>query len=312
MKIFNPHIPRSFATKSLLLVCLLSTLTISTHYVQTALTEYNSQQVFTLTPNQKVSTSHFNEVIVQAKAVYVYDVTADKVLFEKNADYILPLASITKVMTALVAEENLSGQRIAINQQSFGEYGENKLIDGDWWNFKSLIGYVLTSSSNDGTRAVANAFQAFKSTNLVDAMNTKSKELGFATLSFNNTTGLDIENQNTAGGYGSAKEVAQLFLYTMQKHPNLLEDTKYATRVFNSATQSYDTPNTDIIINDLPNPIASKTGFTALAGGNLVVAFDKGLGEPIIIVVLGSSFDGRFEDVTRLAHATMETYNNTK
>jgi D-alanyl-D-alanine carboxypeptidase len=64
--------------------------------------------------------------------------------------------------------------------------------------------------------------------------------------------------------------------------------------------------NTNKAIDLLPNVIASKTGFTDLAGGNLVVAFDAGIAHPIIIAVLGSSFDGRFDDMTKLVNSTIE------
>ncbi|MDQ5957741.1 MAG: hypothetical protein QG665_65, partial [Patescibacteria group bacterium] len=54
---------------------------------------------------------------------------------------------------------------------------------------------------------------------------------------------------------------------------------------------------------------ASKTGYTDSAGGNLVVALDAGLAQPVIVVVLGSSKDGRFTDVLALAKATVTYYS---
>ncbi len=316
MKIFNPHIPRSFATKSLLLVCVISTLAISSVYVQSKITPSDSDSFFTA-QIYKQEKNPFEGVTVEAKAVYVYDVSAKKILYEKNPNNVLPLASITKVMTALVAQDRLRGQKVTINSDTFGEYGDNKLLLGDVWNFKNLIGYLLTVSSNDGARAVASAYQSVfsaqeTSTSFEAHMNAKAKELELNTMTFNNPTGLDLEEQRIAGGYGSAKDVAKLFEYILKTHPDLLLDTKYSTTYFSSDTTTYKAENTDIIINQLPNPIASKTGYTNLAGGSLAVVFDKGLGEPVIIVILGSSFEGRFSDVTLLAQATMEKYNNIK
>lgn len=319
MKIFNPHVSRSFATKSLLLVCVISTLAISVFYTQQLVTQSSQENVFTL-PFIKRKEDPFKDIAIEAKSAYVYDISAKKVLYEKNADSVLPLASITKVMTALVAQERLSGQKVVINQNAFGEYGDNKLRLGDSWNFKSLIGYILTVSSNDGARAVASAFQSIykieadgmPSPSFESLMNSKAKELGLSSMTFNNPTGLDFEEQGIAGGYGSAKDVAELFEYTMKNHPELLDATTKPVKYFYSDTGAYRAENTDIIITKLPNPLASKTGYTTLAGGNLAVMFDKGLGEPIIIVALGSSFDGRFSDVQRLAEATMESYNDAK
>jgi len=317
MRIFNPIIPRLFATKSLFLVCVISTFAISGAYIQNITTQSNPDYFFIVQTN-KEKKDPFKDIVVEAKAVYVYDVSAGKVLYEKNPNSILPIASITKVMTALVAQDRLNSQEITIGLDAFGEYGDNKLLLGDVWSFKNLIGYLLTVSSNDGARAVASAYQSVFSTQesaLVSfeaSMNAKAKELELNSMSFNNSTGLDLEEQGIAGGYASAKDVSKLFEYTLRAHPNLLLDTRYVTKYFSSDTTTYRAQNTDIIINQLPNPLASKTGYTNLAGGNLAVVFDKGLGEPIIIVALGSSFNGRFSDVTLLAQATMEKYNDMK
>ena len=64
--------------------------------------------------------------------------------------------------------------------------------------------------------------------------------------------------------------------------------------------------NTNQIVNSLPNIVGSKTGFTEVAGGNLAVVIDPALNTPVVIVVLGSSKDGRFKDVERLTNATLD------
>jgi D-alanyl-D-alanine carboxypeptidase len=70
--------------------------------------------------------------------------------------------------------------------------------------------------------------------------------------------------------------------------------------------------NTNTIVGELPNILASKTGFTDLAGGNLAVIIDPSLNRPILIVVLGSTKEGRFQDVSNLAQKTIEylSYKN--
>ena len=64
--------------------------------------------------------------------------------------------------------------------------------------------------------------------------------------------------------------------------------------------------NTNIDVEKIPGLLASKTGYTTLAGGNLVVAFDASIGRPIIVVVLGSSQEGRFKDVQSLVNASIK------
>jgi len=69
---------------------------------------------------------------------------------------------------------------------------------------------------------------------------------------------------------------------------------------------SYFANNTNIFVDKIPNLIASKTGFTDLAGGNLVIAFNADINRPIIISVLGSTEEGRFTDVLQLIEATIK------
>ena len=80
----------------------------------------------------------------------------------------------------------------------------------------------------------------------------------------------------------------------------------------NSDIFAHLTKNTNIIVDKLPGVLASKTGFTDLAGGNLIMAFDIGLGHRIIISVLGSTKEARFEDLEKLYWASVENEFNNK
>jgi D-alanyl-D-alanine carboxypeptidase len=262
---------------------------------------------FETTPRH-LKKNYFKDLALEAKAIYVYDVQTGKVLYEKNADVPLPLASITKTMTAIVASE--SGKQdteITVDKNALDTYGESGLQEGEHWTLKNLLSLTLISSSNDGAAAIAEAFPSF-----VNKMNDKAHQLGLNTLSFNNPTGLDIDETGDAGGYGSAKDVAKLFAYATKAHPDVFEETKYSAKSFASDTQTLEAKNTNPILETVPNVFASKTGYTLLAGGNLGMVFDRGLNEPVIIVVLGSSYDGRFTDMLSLASATEQTYNESK
>ena len=67
--------------------------------------------------------------------------------------------------------------------------------------------------------------------------------------------------------------------------------------------------NTNQIIDVVPNPLLSKTGFTDLAGGNLVIVFDAGINHPVAIVVLGSTKEERFTDVRALVNETLSYFS---
>jgi D-alanyl-D-alanine carboxypeptidase len=69
--------------------------------------------------------------------------------------------------------------------------------------------------------------------------------------------------------------------------------------------------NTNQDVEHIPNLLLSKTGFTDLAGGNLVVVYDAGINHPVAIVVLGSTEEGRFTDVKTLLNATFAHFAGT-
>ncbi len=115
-----------------------------------------------------------------------------------------------------------------------------------------------------------------------------------------------MDDGETSGGNGSAVDVANLLKYILINHPTLLEATKLDSTTISSFTKRHLAKNTDESIGEIPGLIAGKTGYTALAGGNLVVAFDASIGRPIIVVVLGSTESGRFNDMEQLVGASLE------
>ncbi|MFA6297126.1 MAG: serine hydrolase [Candidatus Paceibacterota bacterium] len=257
---------------------------------------------------------HFSNLSLQAKAVYVYDVQTKKVLFQKNATIPLPLASLTKVMTAIVASENLEkNNEITINSKALEEEGDSGLKEGEKWNLVKLLSYMLMVSSNDGAQSVANVISSVNTQkSFVDLMNEKANQLGLLSMHFSNPTGLDNKEETIAGASASAKDMAGLLQYAVEHHLDIFKNTSFSKKDFSSNTTLHTAKNTDIIINDIPNVLASKTGYTDLAGGNLGIIFDRGLNEPVVIVVLGSTYDSRFTDVLSLASSTLETYNGSK
>src|SRR5690606_28527663 len=120
--------------------------------------------------------------------------------------------------------------------------------------------------------------------------------------SFFNESGLDI-TESRSGGYGSAKDMTTLLTYTLREHPELFSATRYDQLVFTSLDNiDHRARNTNTDINAIPGLLVSKTGFADIAGGNLAIVFDAGLGRPIAIVVLGSTYEGRFSDVLTLTN----------
>jgi D-alanyl-D-alanine carboxypeptidase len=260
-----------------------------------------------------VKTHAFDNVSLQAKSVVVYDMTLKKIVFSKNADTQLPLASLTKLMMALVASDSLpKTTKITVRQEFLQEDGDNGLAPGESWKLSDLLDFSLVVSSNDGARSIASVIGAETGSGnfeigrkeFISKMNKRAQALGLEQTYFVNESGLDLDS--VSGGYGSASNVATLLSYIIKSKPDLLEATKYPIIKTSSNSKNHTARNTDTIIDEIPGLIASKTGYTSLAGGNLAVAFDAGLQRSMVIVVLGSTQEGRFQDVSSLVKASLE------
>lgn len=252
----------------------------------------------------------FEEVQVVAKAAYVFDVANQRALYKKNESEVLPLASVTKLMTALVAYEVLADtDAVVIDNTAIMQDGDSGLLEGEVFNRMSLTDLVLMSSSNDGAYALAvkagDVIDPDKSvTAFVQAMNVRAREIGLNETEFKNPTGLD-QSITESGANGSARDMTFLMEYIVKNTPEILTYTQEDTaRLYSETGQFHDTENTNYFIDKIPNLIGSKTGYTDLAGGNLVIAYNAGLTRPVIISVLGSTHLNRFTDVLKLIEET--------
>ncbi len=244
---------------------------------------------------------------IEAKSYYVYDINEDKVIFEKSEHDRLPLASITKLMSGFIILDILPGDSTVTIDRSDTALGSGTgLIVGEKWKLKDLLDFSLINSSNDGIHALSRTFDAVYATQTVDLMNQRARDLGLKDTFFINTTGLDVD-QYISGAYSSASDVAKLFKSILENNPALIESTNNQYKTFISESNfSHVAKNTNVSINNIPSLIASKTGFTDLAGGNLAIIFDAGFNHPIVVVVLGSSEEGRFKDVEVLVKTALE------
>ncbi len=251
---------------------------------------------------------------VKARAVYVYDVATERALYKKDADEVLPLASIAKLMTTLVARELVPDDKaVTISNEATVQMSASGLLAGERFKSQALRDYAMLASSNDAAFALAEgvggelsddrAYEAF-----IEAMNITAEELRLDSMRFKNPTGLDISTTE-AGAYGSARDVSFLMAYILKNYPDILETTTMSSeRVYNLDGAYHEAENTNPAIRQIPNLIGSKTGYTDLAQGNLTIAFDAGYNRPIIITVLGSTFDERFTDTLALVAAVQDAF----
>ncbi len=255
---------------------------------------------------------------IEAKSVFVYDVLNDKVLYAKNPDEVLPLASLVKVMTVYTAR-NLADKDevISVKKEDLSEEGDNGLLVGEKWKLKDISDFSLVVSSNDGARMIASAIGAKISQDenlsrreFVKKMNEFAESLGLKTLHFENETGLDTSDGT--GGVGSSRDFAKLVSFVLEKYPDILEQTAFLDSNIKSLNKVHKVSNTNDFVEQISGAVASKTGFTDKAGGNLVTVFNVGLGHPVVAVVLGSSTDGRFKDMLYVASSTINQVASQK
>lgn len=242
----------------------------------------------------------FTHVKIIGKAYIVYDVTTREVIASKNEEALLPLASVTKVMTAVSSTlHKKKDEKITITQKSIEDGYDLGLKNKQVWDLSELLKYTLVFSSNDGAEAVADSFGGKDI--FVTQMNNDAKSLGL-NLTFTDPAGRDIGGK--IGGKGTVLEVAKLFSVARKNIPEILDaTTKKRETVSSSFGRISGVPNTNQDIETLSGAEASKTGYTDMAGGNLGVIVDISVGHPVVIVVLGSTKTGRFEDMDILYKA---------
>jgi D-alanyl-D-alanine carboxypeptidase (penicillin-binding protein 5/6) len=258
----------------------------------------------------------FTDLELTARAVFVWDIHAHRRLYGKNEYVRMPLASVTKMMTALTAKETIpSDAVIAISAKDLMSEGDSGLRVGERWNVSDLLALALISSSNDAASAIARAGGEFIITEagrgtdpneaFIAKMNEKAHSIGLLDTIFRNETGLDLSPETT-GGEGTARDMAMLYEYIWRKHPEIFRVTAQpGITLVSESGFIHQVKNTNDAVARIPGIIGSKTGYTDLAGGNLVIITDIGIDHPIVIAVLGSTRDGRFADVEALRLAAI-------
>lgn len=255
-------------------------------------------------------------------AEYAYVVSDDgTVYFERGADTQTHIASITKVMTALVALEygDLQNTTITVSQTA-ASIGESTagLQTGDTMNLETALKALMVPSGNDAAQAIAEsmgdsvkqALQSEGDTSVPDgaydafvyAMNKKAAELGMTNSLFANPHGLDMD-QHAADMHSTARDVATMVAEAMKNDTfRSIVSGGDATIQVTRNNQTVDIPltSTDVLIGTYDGACGVKTGFTEQAGECFAGAVERN-GKTLYAIVLNSSSETqRFTDATTL------------
>ncbi len=237
---------------------------------------------------------------IEATAFYVYDFTDDVVLLQKEQMKPLPLASLSKILVARMALARLGLEKTyTIEQSDLDRYGDTGFRLGETYTVSNLITAALVPSSNDGTAALMHAM-GYRREEFAKVATARASELGFTSFSFQNSTGLDLDN-NSPSNIGSAQDITHLLYTTWKKFPSVIErSTQVRTSITSVDGHVIEYDNTNVLAGTIPLLIASKTGYTQSAGGNLSVLWRTPDGKILGATLLGSSLEGRFSDMKRL------------
>lgn len=224
-------------------------------------------------------------ISVSARAAVLYQPDSDFFLYEKHADTPLPMASTTKVMTALIALSDCElSDQVLISDEAVGTEGSSAyLSEGEILSVEELLYALMLQSANDA--AVALAIHIGGSTEaFAELMNEKATELGLTHTRFENPHGLDAE-----GHFTTARELAIITAEAMkdQTFAKIVSTYKKSFRG-DGRVRTYVNHNKLLKIYD--NCIGVKTGFTSKSGRCLVGAADRD-GLSFITVTLDAPSD---------------------
>lgn len=239
---------------------------------------------------------------LSSSVAYVLDQDTGEELVLKNADVALPIASVTKLMTALViAESGLPlDEKIKISREDYvRSNASSKLKSGMVLTRTAVLQAALMSSDNRAAHALARTFPGGKKA-FVREMNVKAAELGMTDSVFADPTGLDNRNHSTARDLGKLVNAVYAYSEIREASTAPVAKLKAGKRWLNMQT-------TNRLIGDPSWRIGiQKTGFTTAAGRCMVVQSEVGE-RRLVMVVLDSPDNGRRAEDMKTMRAFVET-----
>ncbi len=206
------------------------------------------------------------ELAVSAKAAILMHADSGRVLYEKNADEHMLIASTTKIMTAIVMLEHCElDDLVEVDSRSAGIEGSSMYLKaGESYTVEDLLYGLLLVSGNDAASAlalhVADSMEEF-----AELMNAKAAELGMTESSFKNAHGLDEE-----GHYSTARDMAKLAAYCMGN-----EDFARIAGTVSHTVGEQTLVNHNRLLREYDGCLGLKTGYTMAAGRTLVTCAER-------------------------------------
>lgn len=254
------------------------------------LTSFKNQEVSTLvlwTPNLKNEVkSTLKKPEVTASSALVYDLTTDKVTFTKNPKEKLPMASLTKITTAIIALENKrNDDKYIVKKEDLVGEDTMGLTEGEILTLEELLYGLILHSANDSAETIASNYDGGRK-NFIKAMNKKAKSLGLINTNYTNPRGLEGDGSQ----YTTAYDLLVVTRFAIMNFPlfNKITSTVDYTLPYSKNHKEIYLENETNLLTSYPGVKGIKTGYTPEAGFCLVTYLDYG-GHKIIGILLGSN-----------------------
>lgn len=232
-----------------------------------------------------IKASAISSLDVSAQSAVLMECSSKEIVFDKNSEKRLPMASTTKIMTALVILEKFGLQhKFTVNESAVGTEGTSAYLKkGDTLTIESALYALLLQSANDAANALAlEACESIEAFSVL--MNEKAKEIGLSDTQFKNPSGLPEE-----GHYTTAHDLAFLGSVCLENSDFYkIVSTKAKTVEISGEKRTF--VNHNKLLSSYDGAIGIKTGFTKESGRCLVSAAERN-GVRFVCVTLSASND---------------------
>ena len=251
---------------------------------------YNNANSYNTTYRGSFGSSNMIPISTDSRSVAVIDAETGESIYEKDADIARPMASITKVMTAMVVLDAGLDMReeITLDPEDFvgPKRASSNLKSGDRLNRAEMLLMALMKSENPAAKSLSRNYPGGDKA-FMRAMNRKAQDLGMSTAFFGDATGLD--KRNVASSNDLVKMVRAAGNYDVIRRFSTTKSYDFYVSNYSSGNRTYKANNTSSLVRDGSYPIGiSKTGFINEAG-RCVVMETRVNNRPAIIVILGAN-----------------------
>lgn len=224
----------------------------------------------------------------------------EKVLLHKSENKKLPVASLTKLMTALIVLERYNvEQKITITESAMAELGEQgNLKLGEILSVKNLLYITLMESSNRAAKALS---EVMGTDGFIILMNKKARAMGLLNTHFQDATGLSLDS------YSSAQDIAILSSHLFKNYPLFREivSLKEYNLYLDNGFFHHKLVSTNRFLGEVGGVVGGKTGWTNISRGCFMVIQKKSNGSYFVYVILGA--EDRFLEMEKLISLTNPT-----